>query len=65
MVKIYRTVQPKEIAHRETDIKVVMLDSPYRSIINPIVEYVLSLDKTDDQLVTVILPEIVPAKRWH
>ncbi len=54
-----------QIQELKWDIKVVVLDSPYRSIIRPIVEYVLYLDKTDNQLVTIVLPEIVPAKWWH
>lgn len=55
----------KHLQELNWGIKIVMLDSPYRSIIRPIVDYVLYLDKTDDQLVTVVLPEIVPAKWWQ
>lgn len=55
----------KQLQELNWGIKIVMLDSPYRSIINPIVEYVLYLDKKDNQLVTVVLPEIVPAKWWQ
>lgn len=54
-----------ELQELNWGIKILMLDSPYRSIINPIVEYVLYLDKIDGQLVTVVLPEIVPAKWWQ
>ncbi len=54
-----------QVQELDWGLKVVILDSPYRSIIRPIVEYVLYLDKTDDQLVTLILPEIVPAKWWQ
>jgi len=46
-------------------VDVVILESPYRSIIRPIVKYVLFLDKTDEQLVTIVFPEIVPAKWWQ
>lgn len=55
----------KQVQKLDWGIKVVVLDSPFRSIIRPIVEYVLHLDKTEDQLVTLVLPEIVPAKWWQ
>lgn len=47
------------------DLKIVVLKSPYRSIIQPIIKYVLYLDQLDKQLVTLVLPEIVPAKWWQ
>lgn len=46
-------------------LKIIVLKSPYRSIIQPIIKYVLYLDQLDKQLVTLILPEIVPAKWWQ
>lgn len=55
----------KQLQDLNWGIKIIMLDSPYRSIISPIVKYVLYLDKIDDQLVTLVLPEIVPAKWWQ
>lgn len=55
----------KQIKDLNWDIKIVVLESPYRSILRPIVEYVLFLDKSEDQLVTIVLPEIVPAKWWQ
>ena len=49
------------------DLPLVVLPSPYRSIVQPILK---SLDETDlehndGQLATVVLPEFVPAKWWH
>jgi amino acid transporter len=49
------------------DVALVVLPSPYRSIVSPLLEY---LDRTDfehndGQLATVLLPEFVPAKWWH
>ena len=49
------------------DIPLVVLQSPYRSIVGPLLEY---LDKTDHQhndgqLAAVVLPEFIPAKWWH
>lgn len=55
----------KQLQELNWGIKIIMLDSPFRSIINPIVEYVLYLDKIDKELVTLVLPEIVPAKWWQ
>jgi hypothetical protein len=49
------------------DVSLVILPSPYRSIVSPLLEF---LDRTDfehndGQLATVLLPEFVPAKWWH
>jgi hypothetical protein len=49
------------------DIPLVVVPSPYRSIIEPLIDF---LDKTDaerndGQLATIILPEFVPAKWWQ
>jgi hypothetical protein len=49
------------------DVPLVILSSPYRSIIEPILDF---LDKTDlqhndGQQAAVILPEFVPAKPWQ
>jgi len=53
--------------HWWPDVPLVILPSPYRSIVGPLLDY---LDKTDEehadgQLATVVLPEFVPAKWWH
>jgi amino acid transporter len=49
------------------DIPLVVVPSPYRSIIQPLVDF---LDRTDaehndGQLATLLLPEFVPAKWWQ
>jgi amino acid transporter len=49
------------------DIPLVVVPSPYRSIIQPLVDF---LDRTDTehndgQLATLLLPEFVPAKWWQ
>lgn len=49
------------------DVPLVVLPSPYRSIIGPLQDF---LDKTDEvhndgQLATVVLPEFIPAKWWQ
>ena len=48
-------------------VPLVVLPSPYRSIVGPLLDY---LDRTDEehsdgQLATVVLPEFVPARWWH
>jgi amino acid transporter len=49
------------------DVSLVVLSSPYRSIVGPLLDF---LDQTDEehadgQLATVVLPEFVPARWWH
>lgn len=49
------------------DVSLVVLPSPYRSIVRPILDF---LDKTDrehndGQLAAVVLPEFVPARWWQ
>ena len=53
--------------HFWPDIPLVIIPSPYRSVIQPLLEY---LDKTDaehndGQQATVVLPEFVPAHWWQ
>lgn len=46
------------------DLKV--LESPYRSLTRPLLRYIERLSRQgDDLMVTVLLPEFVPAKWWH
>ena len=49
------------------DIPLVMVQSPYRSIIQPIIDFLDETDKehNDGQTATLILPEFVPAKWWQ
>lgn len=44
----------------------VILDSPYRSVLGPLLEYIEGLErKHPDALITVVLPSVVPARWWH
>jgi amino acid transporter len=44
----------------------VVLNSPYRSLLGPLVEYIDQLQTRDpDRIVTIILPEFVPARWWQ
>ena len=44
----------------------VILDSPYRSILRPLMEYIDGLERQHpDAQITVVLPQVVPARWWH
>ena len=49
------------------DVPLVVLPSPYRSVIEPLLSFLDETDQqnSDGQLATVVLPEFVPAKWWH
>jgi amino acid transporter len=48
------------------DVPLVVLSSPYRSLLEPLLEYIEQIAKEQPQAyVTVVLPEFVPAKWWH
>jgi hypothetical protein len=44
----------------------VVLASPFRSLLEPLIEYIEEIDaEREDQYVTIVLPEFVPARWWH
>ncbi|MGH7395824.1 MAG: amino acid permease, partial [Candidatus Methylomirabilales bacterium] len=44
----------------------VVLTSPYRSLLTPFLEYLEQLlAQGDNHVVTIVIPEFVPAKWWH
>ena len=44
----------------------VILDSPYRSVLGPLMEYIDGLERQyPDAQITVVLPQVVPARWWH
>jgi amino acid transporter len=49
------------------DIPLLVLESPYRSTIGPLLDYLGELDhqEADRGLAVVVLPEFVTASRWH
>lgn len=49
------------------DIPMVVVPSPYRSIISPLLDYLDQTDRehNDGQLAAVILPDIIPARGWQ
>jgi amino acid transporter len=47
-------------------VPLVVLRSPYRSLLRPLLEYINDADDArPDNFVTVVLPEFVPARWWH
>jgi hypothetical protein len=47
-------------------VKLVILPSPYRSLMEPLLEYIEQVEgERADDYVTVILPEFVPARWWQ
>jgi amino acid transporter len=47
-------------------VPLVVLPSPYRSLVRPLMMYIDELDKHyDDDVLTVILPEFIPSKWWQ
>lgn len=47
-------------------VPLVVLESPYRSLMEPLLEYLNRLDaEHSHDFVTVVLPEFIPARWWH
>jgi len=50
-----------------SDIPLVTLPSPYRSTLEPLMDYIEQVEQNNgpDDVITVLLPEFVPARWWH
>ena len=47
-------------------VKLVVLPSPYRELTRPLLKYIKRLQKQEhDDVITVVLPEFIPAKWWQ
>lgn len=47
-------------------VKLVVLPSPYRELTRPLLRYIARMErKHDNDMITVVLPEFVPAKWWQ
>jgi hypothetical protein len=47
-------------------VTLVLLDSPFRSLMEPLLEYIEQVDaEHPNDYVTIVLPEFVPARWWH
>ena len=70
---IYVNIDPAATAQMCTQWKkwgdgvpLVVLESPYRSLMEPLLEYIDQVDAAQpDDFVTIVLPEFVPARWWH
>ncbi len=48
------------------EMPLVVLESPYRSLTEPLIEYIEKVDREDpDDIITVVLPEFVPPRLWQ
>jgi amino acid transporter len=48
-----------------TDIALDVLESPFRSLVQPLLRYIDAIDKSDDRPITVVLSEFVPSHWWE
>ena len=70
---VYVDVDPRVTAEIRTlweewgqGVPLIVLDSPYRSLMEPLLEYIEQVDdERPDDFVTIVLPEFVPARWWH
>jgi amino acid transporter len=73
VVAVYIEVDTRDTARMEQEwedwdigVPLVVVPSPYRSILRPLVEYVENLRMvTPGELVTIVVPEIVPKHWWE
>lgn len=55
-----------EWRHWANEIPLVILKSPYRSVIDPLLKYIDDLGhSTSNEMVTIVIPEFVTAHWWH
>jgi hypothetical protein len=52
-------------AKLDTDIALDVVESPYRSLLAPLLKYIDAMDKSDDRPITVVLAEFVPHHWWE
>jgi amino acid transporter len=48
-----------------TDIALDVVESPFRSLVQPLLRYIDAIDKSDDRPITVVLSEFVPRHWWE
>lgn len=48
-------------------VRLVVLDSPYRLLIEPLVAYIeaISRNRQRDETITIVVPQFVPRRQWH
>ncbi len=49
------------------DIPLIVIDSPYRELMHPLVSYIeeLAAKNQPDDIITVVVPEFIPNRWWH
>jgi amino acid transporter len=52
-------------AQLDSDIKLDVVESPYRSLVAPLLKYIDAMDKSDDRPITVVVSEFVPHHWWE
>jgi len=57
----------KKWANWNPGIDLIVLRSPYRSVFDPLIDYIKKTDKekSDDEVITILIPEFVVKKWWH
>ncbi len=48
-------------------VRLVILDSPYRLLMEPLLGYIekLTAERQPSELITIVVPQFVPRRRWH
>jgi amino acid transporter len=46
-------------------VPLIVLSSPYRSILGPLLDYLDQFLEHPDQVVTIVIPEFIPRRFWH
>ncbi len=46
-------------------VPLIVLTSPYRSLMGPLVEYIDHLQQNENHVVTIVIPEFIPARWWQ
>ena len=49
----------------DTDVGLDVVESPFRSLLQPLLHYIDAIDKSDDRPITVVLSEFVPRHWWE
>ncbi len=56
----------KDWAEMETDVELVIIESPYRALVGPLLHYLDEVDRQrPNDTVTVVLPEFIARRRWE
>ncbi len=46
-------------------VPLIVLTSPYRSLMGPLLEYIDHLQQNENHVVTIVIPEFIPARWWQ